>query len=237
MDNDTLKLTSVLADSTRFAIYKDIVQLHKNVNVQEIAEKFQIHPNVARLHLTKLEDVNLLTSITEKNGRGGRPNRIYSLSKEDICLQFPTRNYQLLANIAIDSLRTFGEEGMKIFDKMGKAYGKEVAIKAMIRDGIDNLDEVPLNQKIESIKEILQSQGIPPKIEIIDENTISFSLYSCIFHKTDDNEKNKMICQMHYSIFIGIFETYLGEIDFMREENKECTSTCCQFFIILLPIK
>lgn len=237
MDNDTLKLTSVLADSTRFAIYKYIIKMHTPVNVLEIADEFKIHPNVARLHLTKLEDVNLLASVTEKNGRGGRPSRLYSLSDEEICLQFPTKNYRLLANIAIDSLHAFGEDGKKMFDKMGKIFGKETAIKTMIKDGIDNLDDIPLTEKVESIKQILQSHGVPPKIEIVDENTISFSLNSCIFHKTGDNEKNKMICEMHNNLFEGVFETYLGEIDFIRQSNKESCSVCCQYYIILLPIK
>ncbi|TXK86230.1 helix-turn-helix transcriptional regulator, partial [Parageobacillus sp. SY1] len=51
----TLKITNVLADPTRYHIYEYITKKHKKVSVQEIAEAFNIHPNVARLHLTKLE--------------------------------------------------------------------------------------------------------------------------------------------------------------------------------------
>lgn len=237
MDTDTLKLTSVLADSTRFSIYKYIIKVNRQVNVTEVSDNFNIHPNVARLHLTKLEDVSLLISETEKTGRGGRPSRMYSLSDEEICLQFPVKNYRLLASIAIDSLHAFGEEGKEIFYKMGKIFGKEAAIKTMINDDIADIDDIPLNIKIESIKRILKSQGVNPEIEVVDENTISFSLNSCLFIKTEDEEKNEMICSMHNNIFEGIFETYLGEIDFIRENNKSCQNTCCQYYIILLPIK
>ncbi len=231
------KIASVLADSTRFAIYKYILKVNRPVNVHEIAENFQIHPNVARLHLTKLEDVSLLISETEKTGRGGRPSRIYSLSDEEISLQFPVKNYRLLATIAVDSLHAFGEEGKKTFFKMGRIFGKEAAIKTMIKDGIDNIDEIPLASKIESVRQILESHGVNPKIEVVDENTIAFSLNSCLFLKTEDEEKNKMICSMHNNIFEGIFETYLGEIDFIRENKKDCDNSCCQYYIILLPIK
>lgn len=237
LDNETLKLTSVLADSTRFSIYKYIIKLNRPVNVHEIADNFQIHPNVARLHLTKLEDVSLLISETEKTGRGGRPSRIYSLSNEEICLQFPVKNYRLLASIAIDSLHALGEDGKEMFYKMGRIFGKEAAIKTMINDGIDNIDEIPLTSKIESVRQILESHGINPKIEVIDENTISLSLNSCLFIKTEDEEKNKIICSMHNNIFEGVFETYLGEIDFIKENKKDCENTCCQYYIILLPIK
>ena len=213
------------------------IKVNRQVNVIEISDNFQIHPNVARLHLTRLEDVSLLVSETEKTGRGGRPSRMYSLSDEEICLQFPVKNYRLLASIAVDSLQAFGEEGKDMFYKMGRIFGKEAAIKTMINDGIDNIDDIPIDSKIESIRRILESQGINPKIEVVDENTISFSLNSCLFIRTEDEEKNKMICSMHNNIFEGVFETYLGEIDFIRETNENCQNACCQYYIILLPIK
>lgn len=64
-----LKITGVLSDPTRYYIYKYISQKHNYVTVQEIADEFNIHPNVARLHLSKLEDVNMLKSETKKLGK------------------------------------------------------------------------------------------------------------------------------------------------------------------------
>ena len=78
--DQVLKITSVLADPTRYEIYQYITRKHQEVTVQEIADAFHIHPNVARLHLTKLEDVNMLVSETKKTGKGGRPSRLYRLS-------------------------------------------------------------------------------------------------------------------------------------------------------------
>jgi len=65
----TLKITNVLSDPTRYYIYQYITKRHSDVTVQEIADTFEIHPNVARLHLTKLEDVNMLISETKKTGQ------------------------------------------------------------------------------------------------------------------------------------------------------------------------
>ena len=70
----TLKITSVLSDPTRYKIYQYITERHNDVTVQEIADQFEIHPNVARLHLSKLEDVSMLSSETKKTGKGGRPS-------------------------------------------------------------------------------------------------------------------------------------------------------------------
>lgn len=69
MEQNTLKVTSVLADPTRFSIYQYVAKQHREVTVQEVAEVFDIHVNVARLHLTKLESVSLLASETKKTGK------------------------------------------------------------------------------------------------------------------------------------------------------------------------
>ncbi|OEF99285.1 hypothetical protein BHF71_09180 [Vulcanibacillus modesticaldus] len=234
MENETLKLTSVLADPTRYSIYKHIASINKPVNVQEIAEKFKIHPNVARLHLSKLEDVNLLLSKTEKTGRGGRPSRVYSLSNEEICLQFPARNYQLLADIAIKSLLAFGKEGLQVFKEMGKKFGKDAAKQAIIKDGIGTDKDSPLDKRVESIENLIISQGLRPEIEIIDENIISFGVNNCIFHGNFDNKKDPQICLMHQCLFEGIFETYLGEIDFIKEYTNPNSAICCKYTTVVL---
>ena len=83
-----LKITNVLSDPTRLSIYNYISKKHKEVNVKEIAKEFNIHPNVARLHLSKLEDVGMLKSENQKTWRG-RPSRIYRLSEDVVELSFP----------------------------------------------------------------------------------------------------------------------------------------------------
>ncbi len=236
MEGKTLKVAGVLADSTRFSIYRHITKVNRAVNVVEIADKFSIHPNVARMHLNRLEEVGLVNSTTDKSGRGGRPSLLYSLSNEEITLQFPAKNYRMFATIALDALHTFGKEGRETFYNMGRIYGRESALQKLIKDGVSFVDELSLDQKIKSIIEILESDGVSPRIELVDDNSISFSLNSCLFIRSTDEEKNAMICTMHNNIFRGIFETFFGEIDLMRDVDK-CSTSCCQFFIVLLPIK
>jgi len=237
LENDTLKLTSVLADPTRFAIYQHITTKNRPVNVQEIADKFGIHPNVARLHLTKLEDVNLLKSETEKTGRGGRPSRVYTLSDEVVSLQFPPRDFQLLAKIAIETLLSFGEDGKKALKKMGRNFGKEAARQAMMRDGIENSIELPIDRKIESIERIVVAQGLQPQIEVLDEHSIRFHVNNCIFNETVDSIKNHSICDMHHSLIEGIFQAYFGDIDLIQDSSIFGGAHACQYTMVKLPIE
>ena len=66
-----LKIANTLADETRFSIFEKLMQTKKTYSVQQIADIFMIHPNVARLHLTKLTEVELIQAEYEKTGKGG----------------------------------------------------------------------------------------------------------------------------------------------------------------------
>jgi len=72
---NNLKVMSTLADETRYQIYQFVLQNKKQYSVQEIAEQFNIHPNVARLHLTKLCEIGIVQAEYAKSGKGGRPGR------------------------------------------------------------------------------------------------------------------------------------------------------------------
>ncbi|MFV9510007.1 helix-turn-helix transcriptional regulator [Tepidibacillus sp. LV47] len=237
MENETLRLTNVLADPTRFAIYQYIFSIGRPVNTIEIADKFGIHPNVARLHLSKLEDVNLLKSETEKTGRGGRPSRIYTLSDEVVNLQFPPRDYQLLAKIAIETLLSLGEIGQKALVQMGRNFGKEAAKQAMLKEGISNANSLSLDQKLQSIERLAIAQGLKPRIEKVDDYTIRFSVNNCIFNETVEAIKNHAICQMHHHFLEGIFETYLGDVDLIQENSMLGGFNACQYTVIKLPVE
>ena len=138
----TLRITNVLADPTRYYIYQYIVNNHQDVSVQQIADSFKIHPNVARLHLSKLEDVDMLTSDARKTGKGGRPSRLYRLSDKVIQLHFPYRDYQLLSRIAIKTMMTLGEQGKKALYETGKVFGEELINQQLTLSStsIDDLD-------------------------------------------------------------------------------------------------
>lgn len=90
----TLRITNVLSDPTRYYIYQYISKQHQEVTVQEIADGFNIHPNVARLHLSKLEDVNMLVSETKK--------QVKEEGRADITV-YPTMSFNCISHIVIIS--------------------------------------------------------------------------------------------------------------------------------------
>ena len=52
----------------------------EDVTVAEIAARFGLHPNVARMHLAKLEQAGFLATDFRRTSGGGRPAKLYRLS-------------------------------------------------------------------------------------------------------------------------------------------------------------
>ncbi|WP_458354883.1 helix-turn-helix transcriptional regulator [Peribacillus frigoritolerans] len=223
----TLKITNVLADPTRYYIYQHIVNNHGDVSVQEIADSFNIHPNVARLHLSKLEDIDMLTSNSRKTGKGGRPSRLYRLSDKVIQLHFPYRNYQLLAKIAVQSMMTLGEQGKQALYETGKVFGEELNQQLALNS--TSIDRLAFAEKVNMLKNAATIAGLSPEIQASEEeNKISFRIFNCPFKEVTEVEPGT-ICSMHNSFLKGMFEALFENVNIVEIENMMSNCAACSY--------
>lgn len=224
----TLKITNVLSDPTRYYIYQHINNKHHEVTVQEIADTFNIHPNVARLHLSKLEDINMLTSETKKTGKGGRPSRLYRLSDEVIQLHFPYRDYQLLAKIAIETMMTLGEVGKEALFATGKAFGKEL-VEAQLTTNFTNTLEISFDDKVSILKKAAGLAGLYPEFHVNDEQSkIFFQIYNCPFKEVASNQK-EAVCAMHNAFLKGMFSALFEDVELVETDNMLSGCDTCSY--------
>lgn len=229
----TLKITNVLSDPTRYYIYQYITKRHQEVTVQEIADGFNIHPNVARLHLSKLEDVNMLISETKKTGKGGRPSRLYRLSDDVIQLHFPFRDYQLLSKIAMQTMMSLGEEGKKALFQTGKRFGTELIEQEMATNH-QVTEELSFDQRLNIIKSAATLAGFYPDFEVNeDESKIFFEIYNCPFKEVAVDHA-ETVCNMHIEFLKGMFESLFSNVELIEKENiiSGCKSCSYQAAII-----
>lgn len=235
MEHQTLKITGVLSDPTRFSIYQYVTKQHRDVTVQEIADAFEIHANVARLHLTKLEDVNMLISETKKTGKGGRPSRFYHLSDEVVSLQFPYRDYQKLSEIAIDTLLSLGEIGEKALMQTGRKFGYETS--RMYLQNLDlNLNDLSNEEKLNHIKTVALQQGLNPEMHYNKEtHEVNFRIYNCTFKELVPDRAP--ICKMHQSLINGFFDYFFGEINLNKNSymSDSIEYSFCSYKTLVLP--
>lgn len=214
----TLKVTNVLSDPTRFHIYQYITNRHQDVTVQEIADEFAIHPNVARLHLSKLEDVRMLHSETKKTGKGGRPSRLYRLSNEVIQLSFPFRDYQLLSKILLQTMEKLGPEGKAALYETGKKFGKEM-MEQEIAQYTNNLKLLSKEDKLKILQNATLMTGQLPALEWNDDQTsLYFEIYNCPYKEVAKDHKEN-VCIMHQQFFVGMFEALFEDVQLVEKQN------------------
>lgn len=224
----TLKITNVLSDPTRYYIYQYITNRHQEVTVQEVADNFNIHPNVARLHLSKLEDVNMLASETKKTGKGGRPSRLYRLSDDVIQLHFPFRDYMLLAKVAIETMVSLGEEGKKALFLTGKRFGAEVIEQEVAKKSLAN-NELNFDQKLNILKSAATLAGFYPEFEVNENQTkIYFQIFNCPF-KEVAKDHTETVCSMHQEFLKGMFEELFTSVELIEKENLIAGCKHCSY--------
>ncbi|XJZ26209.1 helix-turn-helix transcriptional regulator [Bacillota bacterium Lsc_1132] len=228
----TLKITNVLSDPTRYYIYQYITKRHQEVTVQEIADNFNIHPNVARLHLSKLEDVNMLSSETKKTGKGGRPSRLYRLSEDVIQLHFPYRDYMLLSKVAIETMISLGEEGKKALHLTGKRFGAEVIEQEVAKQTTtENL--LSFDEKLRILKSAASLAGFYPEFEASgDKQKIYFQIFNCPF-KEVALDHTETVCSMHREFLKGMFEALFSSVQLIEKENIIAGCDTCSYHAIV----
>jgi predicted ArsR family transcriptional regulator/TusA-related sulfurtransferase len=71
-----------LRSTTRAGIYEHLRETGEQQTVRDIAEAFDLHPNVARTHLETLADAGLVVVGSRKHPGGGRPAKVYLARSE-----------------------------------------------------------------------------------------------------------------------------------------------------------
>ncbi len=125
---DIGQITDAFGDPTRRGIYL-MVRECEGSSATEVAERFSLHPNVARHHLDKLVTWGYLESYSEKlDTRAGRPTKKYKASSKVPLLERERRQFELLSMLlskTLDALPLNVAE--QIAYEVGETYGVSIA--------------------------------------------------------------------------------------------------------------
>jgi predicted ArsR family transcriptional regulator len=122
-------VTTAFGDPTRRDIYLFARPEDEGVTAAEVAERFALHPNVARHHLDKLAAGGYLQVCVEQVHAGaGRPSKRYRASNKQMELQFPTRRDDLLIVLLGRALALVPpDQAEAMAEDVGHEYGLSLA--------------------------------------------------------------------------------------------------------------
>src|SRR3954452_24943063 len=94
-------ITSAFGDPTRRDIYLFVRSAETGVTASEVADHFELHPNVARHHLDKLAGGGYVEVGVERTTGGGvgRPSKRYRVAEKEMALELPFRHDDLLVTL------------------------------------------------------------------------------------------------------------------------------------------
>lgn len=126
-------LAGTLGDATRRGIYIAVRESTEPMTSSQIAEMFDIHPNVARHHLDRLSNDGYLDvsrrRIAGKSGPGaGRPAKCYTASGKAIDIHYPVRRMDLFTDLLLQVIGRLDPAGAAmVAHEVGLEYGQNLA--------------------------------------------------------------------------------------------------------------
>jgi predicted ArsR family transcriptional regulator len=122
-------ITSAFGDPSRRDIYLFAHEHPEGITAAEAAERFALHPNVARHHLDKLASAGHLEVSTGRGtGGAGRPSKRYRATAEKVTLEVPVRHDDVLVTLLGRALALLPREtAERMAEEVGVEYGKTMA--------------------------------------------------------------------------------------------------------------
>ncbi|MFM8267586.1 MAG: helix-turn-helix transcriptional regulator [Ilumatobacteraceae bacterium] len=154
-------ITDAFGDPTRRGIYLVARETEGGVTAAQVAERFGVHPNVARHHLDKLAAGGYLEVVVERaEGAGaGRPSKHYrapAVRNDDGTL--PVRSDDLVLSLlgrALALLPT--DQAAEMAEEVGQEYGRAMA------QGLTGVDlaagQRSLRSAIQAVADALTAHG------------------------------------------------------------------------------
>lgn len=219
MERDPQKVSAVLADPTRYNIYQYVLTLPHPVGAAEVAEHFELHPNVARTHLNKLADIGLLAATAEKTGKGGRPGYVYAPSGNSVSLTVGAREFQLLADLLVQSLALLGDGAKEAIEQIGRTFGKRLGQEAA---AVTSAEQEEL---VRTCADALHRLGILTQATRAEDGSWSLVLKTCGFREVAAVHPDQ-VCHLCKAMVEGITqsvtETHVTQAGSVPKGDKEC---------------
>jgi predicted ArsR family transcriptional regulator len=123
-------VTSAFGDPTRREIYLFARESERGVTAAEVAERFDMHANVARHHLDKLAAGGYVGVQLERpeGGGAGRPSKHYRVADMELGLGSPTKKDDLLVTLLGRALALLPPDAAEAMaEDVGEQYGRALA--------------------------------------------------------------------------------------------------------------
>jgi predicted ArsR family transcriptional regulator len=197
-------ITSAFGDPTRREIYLFAHSTPIGVTASEVADRFDLHANVARHHLDKLSAGGYLEISTERGAGGaGRPSKRYRACDEKVTLNVPVRQDDVLVKLLGRALGELGpERASALAEEVGIEYGQAMA------GAMGDQSTRSFRAALHSVADALSSHGFAAHAEK-EGNSLRLVTEHCPFG--DAAVEHPVICAVDRGMVKGMLGSLYGE--------------------------
>jgi predicted ArsR family transcriptional regulator len=230
-------ITSAFGDPTRREIYLFVHERSEAVDGQpdgvtaaEVAERFVLHPNVARHHLDKLAGGGYVEVATGgRVGAGaGRPSKRYRVTAPEMTLELPVRHDDLLVTLLGKALSLLPSETAETMaEEVGLQFGRTMAASM---GGIDHSDDVAgsaqksFRAALHSVADALTAHGFAAHAERHGDGLRIVSDH-CPFGGAAI--EHPVICAVDRGLVRGMLGALYGQADTLTSQSRAQGDATC----------
>ena len=199
-------LANAFGDPTRREIYLHLREAGSGRTCSEVAEHFDLHPNVARHHLDKLAAGGYLDVNLARGESAGRPSKRYrAREREERSLTFPPRRDDLLATLLARSLQLLPPEAASVMaEEVGYDYGRALAARMEPSEGHRSV-----RTAVASVADALTAHGFAAHAESKGESLMIIS-EQCPFGDAAQKFPH-VVCAVDRGMIRGMLAGLYGE--------------------------
>ena len=216
-------ITSAFGDPTRREIYLFAHTSTDGVTASEVAERFSLHPNVARHHLDKLSAGGYLDIATARPAGGaGRPSKRYRVTETDMGVEIPVRNEEVILRLLGRALEELGQTRAEaLAEEVGIAYGVEMA-EAM---GTSGVTPKSVRAALHSVADALSAHGFAAHA-VRDGDSLQLVAEHCPFGETP--MEHPVLCAIDRGMVRGMLSNlYAGETSVDLQASRSMGHDVC----------
>jgi predicted ArsR family transcriptional regulator len=219
-------VTSAFGDPTRRHIYLFTREHDDGVTAGEVAEQFDLHPNVARHHLDKLAAGGYLDVFVDRTHQGGagRPSKRYRVSGLAAGLETPLKGDDLLITLLGRALALVPvEQAEAMAEEVGEQYGRQLAGQMGTGPG-----QRSFRAALHAVADALTAHGFAAHAEARG-SSLALIKEACPFF--DAAKQHPVICAVDRGMVRGMLGSLYGKTVTATESSRALGDEACVTFV------